>query len=218
MRSLDSDFLAEKNKLQSSATIDLYEISLDDSPLRFAAWREDVVFNGDTYISFPIVRDEYVESDEDLLPQTQLTIANVNRSLGGYLESYDGLIGKTITHRTVFQNLLSDPNAVLEEVYYVKSSTMNQDAVILVLASKFDIFNATLPMRRFQKNFCPWTFKGEGCWVPTGVTGYEAPTGFVDTENCDHALDGPSGCEFHSNEKRYGGFFGIPEDVKILRI
>jgi len=218
MKSLDSDFLAEKNKLQSSATIDLYEISLDGTPLRFAAWREDVVFNGDTYVSFPIVRNEYTESEDDVLPQIQLTIANVSRVIGGYLESYNGLIGKTVTHRTVFENLLSDPNAVVEETYYVKSSVANQDAVVLVLASRLDIFNASLPARRFQKNFCPWTYKGEGCWIPIGAAEYEAPAGFVDTENCDHSLDGVSGCEFHANEKRYGGFFGIPEDVRVLRI
>jgi phage-related protein len=49
--------------------------------------------------------------------------------------------------------------------------------------------------------------------------GYVQPSGFTGGGvNCDHTLDGASGCEWHNNEVRFGGFFSIPQDIRILRI
>jgi lambda family phage minor tail protein L len=209
---------AEKNKLEPSALIFLYEFDVSGTPWRIAEYDEDVTYMGQTYTAFPVQRDDITEDTSSQLGEFNISVANANRVVGGYLELYDGLIGSKVIITTVFAASLGESGAHLAEEFYVKQAVVNDRFAALTLAPKWDIMSFHLPGRTFEKNYCQWTYKGEGCYRLEAGGGYTAPNGFNDTPNCDHMLDGPSGCEFHANEKRYGGFFAIPKDRYILRI
>lgn len=219
-KNLDADFRDEKNKLQSAALITLYEIELPSSTARITDYDEDVTYNAETYVKFPIKKSDIQQNMFNQITHMQLTIANANRVYGAYLEQYDGLIGRKVTVINVFANLLGDANANITEEFYVKSSQANQQVVILDLSSKLDIMDYHVPKRTFTKNFCQWEYKNRGCWLYEEITGgYTAGANFTGAGYaCDRSLDGPSGCEWHTNEERFGAFFSIPEDISILRI
>ena len=219
MKDITSAFRQEKNKLESAALITLYDIEITTGVVAsIADYDKNIFFNGTWYYAFPVKRSDIDQNMMSVITSMTLSIANANRVYGGYLELYDGLIGKKVTVTLVFENLLGDPNSKIIEEYYVKSSAADQNAITLSLVSKLDIMNYEIPRRTFETNFCQWSYKGLGCWeAVTG--GYTGAAGFIGTAaNCDHTLDGASGCEWHNNEVRFGGFFSIPQDIRILRI
>ncbi|MHA1385850.1 MAG: hypothetical protein ACTSR3_19025 [Candidatus Helarchaeota archaeon] len=216
-RNLDNTFREEKNKLQSGALINLYEFDLSGTPYRVAEYDQDVTFDGNVYSALPIKSGVISENKEGKIAEFEISIGDPSRAFGGYLELYDGLVGSEVKVTKVFSNHLNDPTAKIEETFYVRNARSNAFEVSLTLAPKYDIIHFTIPRRVFSKNYCQWNYKGVGCWLEiTG--GYTAAPGFIDTDYCDHSLDGPSGCEFHQNEERFGGFYGIPSEGYLIRI
>lgn len=217
-KTLNDSFRDEKNKLESGALIYLYEFDVSGTPYRVAEYDETVTFNGLSYSPLPIKRGDIEQDNTGKMNQFIISVANPNRIFGGYVELYDGLINTKVIITRVFSNLLSVTGAYLQEEYYVRNTVVTEKFVALTVGSKFDVTNQLIPKRMYEKNYCQWEFKGIGCYEDEGGGNYTAPLGFTDSDNCDHSLDGPSGCEFHTNEARYGGFFGIPQDGSVIRI
>ncbi len=198
MRSTSSNFIAEKNK-DKNRPIFLYTIVDYDgngNNLYYAEWDEDVTFGGITYQKFPITHEYISENAEGQIDTLKVKVANVNRLIGAYLEEYDAFRGKEVRIKLVFYDRLDDPDAYLEDVYYVDEVVVNEEVVEFTLSSKFDLLQETLPRRRFYRNFCQWKFKSTEC----GYTGTET--------SCNKTLQR---CKELGNEARFGGFPSIPK-------
>ena len=94
---LDIDFIKEKNK-QVNHPIFLYTIydyDGSDNNLTLAEHNENIVFDGVTYIAFPITHDEISDNSQGQTPEIKVKVANVSRLIEYYLNVYD-LRGKKV--------------------------------------------------------------------------------------------------------------------------
>ena len=191
-KTLTSDFTLEKNKQESSGLINLYEIEYQtDTWIYLAQWDANVVFDGKTYLAAEkgVKHDKTGENRDGSVGQVNVAIANVDRLIGGYLETND-VRGLRLNILTVFENLLADPTARLIERYVIDAGTINQEAVNLICTTVIDLMNVILPSRRFAP-ICAWVFKSTEC-------------GYVGTETtCNKTL---TRCRELSNSPRWGGF------------
>ena len=110
-----------------------------------------------------------------------ITLGNASRYIQAFLELRDGLGGRKVTIRKVWQEDLANPAAYIEDVYYIDSCTSDSrsNSVQFRLISELDLMNVELPLRRYMRNQCAWTYKGFACWRDDGAGGFIAPTGFI---------------------------------------
>jgi lambda family phage minor tail protein L len=194
---LDSTFKSEKNS-QSNQPIYLYTLHDYDGAsnnLYFAEWDSDITYDGITYNKFPIRHDEIGENSGGEINTFNLMVANANRYLQAYLETYD-LRGKKVTITLVWANQLADTDANIKFIFYIDNYTATEDAVSFTLTSKFDVQSIALPLGKYNRNYCRWKFKSTEC----GYAGAET--------TCDKRK---TTCKITmSNLARYGGFPSIP--------
>lgn len=195
MKTLDSDFILEKNK-KENAPIFLYIIYDYDgnTDLYLAEYDSDVVFDGQTYTRFPITHNFISESSSGQISKVTISLCNVSRLIQGYLESYD-FRGKKVLIRMVWANLLSDVSAKIDWTFYVDKYSADEKNVSFELSEKFDILDISLPYRLYNRNYCSWKFKSSEC----GYAGAET--------ECNRTLQR---CKELSNRVRFGGFPSIP--------
>jgi lambda family phage minor tail protein L len=195
-RTVDSTFNAEKNKAENRPVF-LYTIHDYDGSsnnLYFAEWDADVVYDGITYTKFPIKHDTVSENTSGEVDSVKVTVANVDRTIEGYLEAYD-LRGKKVTIKRVWADQLADPTACMNEIFYIDSYGSTEEAAEFTLSSKLAVMDTMLPTGKYFRGYCRWIYKSTEC----GYTG-ELPT-------CLKTL---ADCRAHSNQLRIGAFPAIP--------
>lgn len=169
----------------------------------FAAYSQDVIFDGITYEKFPITHDQITENTKGEIDTTKVQISNISRLIEYYLQNYD-LRGKKVTIKLVDADLLDDPDAYIEFSNYIDSYASNVKDVVFTLMSKFDILNLMLPTILWMRDWCQWEFacpairalgRGEEC----GYTGSET--------TCNRTWQR---CQELGNSRRFLGARGIP--------
>ncbi|NCC60059.1 MAG: DUF2163 domain-containing protein [Verrucomicrobiae bacterium] len=196
MIELTDAFILEKNKLENKP-IYLYEVEDFDglgNSLLFAAYDQDISFNGKTYIRFPISHDGAGENTSGEIDAIVVKVANVSQFIQAKLEAYN-LRGKKVIITMVFANLLSESLNKLEQIYYIDSYSSGMDVAEFSCTSKFDLMKLELPARKYWRNFCAWKFKSAEC----------AYSG--DQTTCNKTFQR---CKALSNQVRFGGFPSIP--------
>lgn len=192
MRDVTQEFTEEKNKA-ANAPVHLYVIYNYDgagSNLYFAESDQDVVFDGITYQRFPIGFDAVAENNRGETDRVRLTVSNVTRAIGGYLEIYD-LRGKQVDIITVWLDTLADPDNKLVDTFYVDSYSVNESSAVFDLTGRMDVLTVSVPVRRYARNFCSWAFKSAEC----GYTGGGSA--------CNKTQQR---CKELGNYRRFGGF------------
>ena len=195
-RDTNAVFKQEKAK-ETNQPIFLYTIFDYDgsNDLYWAEYDTDIVYDGITYIRFPIKHDFIGENTQGEIDAVRVTLGNVSRLIQAYLENND-FRGKKVRILQVWANQLADADAYIEDIYYIDSYTADQNNVQFSLTSKFDVLDLELPARKYSRNYCGWKeFKGPEC-------GYSG----VETE-CNRTL---ARCRELGNQKRFGGFPSIP--------
>ena len=196
MKNLDTDFLIEASKL-TNQPIFLYTVwDYDDATnnLYFAEYRDNVVFDGITYTSFPITHEFVTENLQGKVDSIRLNVGNVSRQIQSYLEAYNWR-GKKVTIRIVFANRLANADEYYDTDFYIEAYAGGDTSTEFVLTSKFDAMNTNLPRRVYHRNFCSWRFKGTECQYAG-----------VETE-CNKTLQR---CRELNNTLRFGGFPSVP--------
>jgi lambda family phage minor tail protein L len=191
-------FKTEKNKEESSSLVHLYEFEYEpDEWLYLCDYDQDVTFpassGGQLYTTFPITHDQLSENREGQVDQLQVSVANADRVIGGYVELYDGFRGNRLNIKTVFIGLLDDADAYIEDKYTIDSAIVSEGQCSFTCTSRLDVMDVQIPNRRFL-NYCAWlVFKGPEClYSGSGTT-------------CDRSL---ARCRELGNQVRFGGFPG----------
>jgi len=194
-RDVNATFRNEKAK-KENAPIFLYMLKEYDGvdDLNFAGFDEDVTYNGTVYTRFPIRHEFVAENNQGQIDQVKITLANVSRLIEFYLEQYD-FRGKKVIIRTVWADQLADPDAYIDDVFYIDNYTADQSNVEFTLTGKFDVLGIDLPARRYARNYCVWKFKSAEC----GYAGAEL--------TCDKTQQR---CKQLANYQRFGGFPSVP--------
>ena len=199
---LPSVLVVEKNQIATgSAWILLVEITLPDEVtiLRFARNNENVVFDGETYYQFPFEIDPIDNQSRGQIPQVNLKISNVTRTLQTYLEQFEGGIGSTVRLIVINSAHLDDVTpaeyAELELNFEVVGAEADANYATFTLGVPNPL-SKLFPLHRFIANHCNWAsrFKGAEC-------GY---VGVATT--CDGTL---TNCRILNNSARFGGFIGL---------
>lgn len=202
-RSTTTNFILEKNK-RLKKPIHLYTIHDYDgasNDLRFAEYPVNVTYDSLEYIAFPIKFDSIKEGNQGEIGTVTLTISNVMRVLGGYMEVYN-FQGKKVTIRTIFKDLLAENLSFIDDVYYIDSYGNNQNDASFSLTSKFNILNVELPLCRYSRNFCGHVFKDPDTCAYAGAE-----------TTCDKTT---ARCLVLNNYDRFGGFPSIRPKRAIL--
>jgi len=194
-RKIDPTFKQEKAK-QENRPVFLYIIEDYDGSddLYLAGYDEDVIYNGVTYTRFPITHEFTGENNQGQIDQVKVRLANVSRLIQLYLEQYD-FRGRKVIIRTVWADQLADPDAYIDDIFYVDNYTADQNNVEFTLTSKFDVLGMDLPARRYARNYCSWKFKSAEC----GYMGAEL--------TCDKTQQR---CKQLNNYQRFGAFPSVP--------
>lgn len=196
----DVTFRAEKNK-PANQPIYLYTITEYDgvNDLNLAEWDTDIFYptgEGEIkYTKFPIKHEEIGENSQGEIDTFKVSVSNVNRTIQGYLESYN-LRGKKVTITLVWADKLSNPDNNIKFIFYIDNYTATQDIVEFVLSTKYDIIDLPLPRGMFNRNYCRWKFNSDEC-------GYTTPETTCDKRKATCR-------DIMHNVARFGGFPSVP--------
>ena len=202
MRTLDADFIIEKNK-EENKPIFLYTIFDYDgngNNLCNNSWDETLTFDGVVYTDAVIVHEDIGMNSEGSVDAVMLRIGNVNRVMQSYLENID-YHRKKVSIKRIFYDKLSEALAQYQDVYFIDEYEATEQEITFTLTSAFDLMGVTLPARIMSRNFCQWKFKSAECAYAGAET------------QCNKTL---ARCRVLSNQLRYGGFPGIPS-MRILK-
>jgi len=194
-RDVTPAFIEEKSK-QENAPIFLYVLEKFDSinDLKIAGFDQDVTYQGEVYSKFPVTHEFIGENNQGQIDQVKVQLGNVSRLIQSYLEQYD-LRGNRVVIRMVWLDRLDDPDAHMDDVFYIDSYSADQQNVEFTLTGKFDVLGVDLPGRRYARNYCSWKFKSPEC----GYAGGEL--------SCNKTKQR---CKQLNNYKRFGAFPSVP--------
>lgn len=209
---ISQTFRDEKNK-QENAPIFLYEIEVDGATtLYYAEYDIPVVFGSPphTYTPFPLGHEAISSNIQGEIDAVKVKLSNVSREIGAAIIQNNGLRGKKVTVKLVFADHLDDPTAYISDTFYIDGSVITEGMAEFTLTSGLDLYDINIPGRIFERDYCQWEFKKEGCWLWSG-SAWTAPSGFLHSDvQCDKTRKGIAGCSYHVNSLRFGGFPSIP--------
>lgn len=226
MRNLAAALIAEKNKPNGSPWAICLQMSVPNgSTLYLTNYDQNIVWAGNTYLSFPFQLGDLKEGSDGTLNKVTLGVSNISREIMSILEQYR-MIGQTAYIRFLNTLYLSnpDPSFMLEfGPLRIKETPFDMKTVNFVLGAS-NILQRDLPWHWFDRNRCRFAFASAKC----GWTAAKGVTAGADAGSCDHTLDGANGCVAHNNYNvdvngvaqaslglRFGGFPGIPTDRSI---
>jgi len=205
-------FLLAKDTINNATPITLLSVHIPDASatLYYAQYTDGQSISyfipgtstAQTYTPAPFEISEIANNIQGQIDSLQLTLSNVNRTIGGYLHSYDALRGCTVNILKVFKGGLTDPNSNMRDIYSIDSCTLTENTAQFTLTTKFEIQKVTLPFRTYRRDQCQWTFGGTEC-NPAGVNATVAAG-----TSCRKTI---ASCDItYSNISRFGGFPSIP--------
>jgi lambda family phage minor tail protein L len=166
-----SELLETVGKSTAPAIIELFEIDCTNIPgmseyhFYFTpmvntenAVNGGVVFNGNTYLPFPIAISGLTFNAEGAPARPQLTISNVNKLLGSLSFTFQDVIGAKVIYTKTFEIYLNSPtptSAPPLKFTIAKKVSHNMTAIAFELRSPLDREQAFLPKRQMLKRDFP---------------------------------------------------------------
>jgi lambda family phage minor tail protein L len=137
----------------------------------------DVVWQGVTYVRFPVIVDGYQKSSQGSLPRPTMTLGNVGGILSPLLKAYNSLLGCKVTRRRTLSKYLdpvnfsggvnptADPNSHFpDEAYFIdRKSGESALAIQFELAVAWDVTGVKLPLRQVIRDSCQYTYRSAEC-------------------------------------------------------
>ena len=209
--------ISDLQSIAPTAIIELFELALD-ATLHGSSdiWRFHngsntnnngaVIWNGNSYMRYPVECEGFEYSGKGTLPQPKLRISNIMGTITALLLTANAttpgndLIGAKLTRiRTLAKyldaanftggiNPYGTPDPTVEfprEVFYLsQKSAETRDVVEFVCAASFDLQGVRAPKRQCISNICQWAYKGTECGY-TEASYYDANDNPVATSNLD---------------------------------
>ncbi|MDR0701332.1 MAG: phage minor tail protein L [Azoarcus sp.] len=188
---------------------------------------DDVVYNGDVYVRFPVEASGFEKRSSGTLPRPKIKVANITGLLGALVHELDDLVGAKITRtRTLLKyldavnfaggvNPHADPAQYIDrEVWVVDRKAEENPAYIeFDLAAAIDIPDCKLPRRQVIQNTCTWLmiggYRGPYCGYTGGPVAdrNDNPVGTMAEDRCGGRL---SSCRLRWGENAGLPFGGFP--------
>lgn len=220
------------HQLEHSAIVELFELDLTivGGPVyRFHNGTNQVggsvVWQGLTYLYFPIEVEGYGTSGNGPSARPMLRGSNVNGVLSVLIRAYKGMKGAKLTRRRTLAkyldavnfpggvNPLADPTTTFaDDVHFLEMKTRDDPVMVeYQLSSALDLDGLMLPRRQIQHAMCQWVkaYRGTDC----GYTGApvakadDTPTALLAEDKCGGRL---SSCRLRLWPDRVLNFGGFP--------
>jgi lambda family phage minor tail protein L len=198
--SIDSDLIAEKNKLSSSGTfLELMEIQLSEAgeTLRYVLNNRTIRWRGNDWTPWPFQAAPVDETSDGDLPTFDVQVSNVGRIVQSYIEqAEDGLDGDTVIYRVVHSEYLNEGNdaVFLEETFQILGNRCDIEWVTFPLGAE-NFFFHRFPGNTFRRGICRYReFKGDECGYGGGQS------------SCNRTF---ATCISYNNANNFGGQPGI---------
>ena len=212
-----------------SAIIELFELKLvsdlhgSNDLYRFHAGvnakltYNDLVWNGNTYLRFPVQVEGFEWNGQGQLPRPKLAVSNLNSTITAILllvnQTTPGndLLGAKLTRIRTLAKYLDNVNfeggvnpsgavdATAEfprDIYYIaRKTTETRDVVEFECAAAFDLQNLRAPRRLCINNVCQWQYRSAiGCGYDSTEIGpfwtaADAPASSLSADVCGKRLD-----------------------------
>lgn len=219
---------SELQKLEPSAIVELFVLDATDlgsDLFRFHAGtnglRQNVVWQGNTYLPFPVEASGFDYSGNGQLPRPRLQMANITGALTLLVLQYNDLLGaKIIRKRTLAKyldavnfpggNATADPTAEFpDDIFQIdRKVAETRDVVQFELAAAFDVSGVLLPRRQIIQNVCIWKYRGADCGY-TGTSYFnasDAPVASAGLDVCGKRLTSCKARFGQYNELPFGSF------------
>lgn len=216
---------SELQKLSPDAIIELFVLdatSIGGEIFRFHAGtnelRQNIVWQGETYIRFPVQVNGFELSGQGTLPRPRMRVSNVLSTITALLIQYEDLVGSKIIRKRTMKKYLDAENfeggvnptedtaaSFADDIYFIdRKSSENRDMVEFELASSLDLHGVKIPRRQIIANLCPWVYKSAEC-------GYTDTRYFTidDVETTDSTQD-RCGKRLKSCKCRFGSGGALP--------
>ncbi len=201
MFKLSQAVIAEKNKLASgSAMLILFEIRHKKlpEPICIVLNNENIEWNGQEWAGFPVELDDITEDSKGETPSLAFKVSNVDRTIQGYMEQGNGVVGGTVTIIVVNSDHLESGDTFFEEEFAIAKSNANDEYATFTLGPSYPL-TARRPFDRYTKNHCPFKYGDIVCGIGIGV--------LAQFPECDKTL---AACRIRGNAERFGGEPAIP--------
>lgn len=192
----------------------LYEITLNDnSILRLAEWNATIEYptnSGHNYLPFPLTHEGISVNSLGEIDAVKVRLSAVSREIISIIIANNGLLGNKVVMILVFYGHLDSAETNISQTFWIDGVVLDEENALFNLTSKLDLYQVVIPGRLYERDHCQWQYKKEGCWLWNG-SDWAASAEFQNTNvECDHTRTGKTGCRFHYNSKRFGGFPAIP--------
>jgi lambda family phage minor tail protein L len=194
---------------------------------------DDIVWNGQAYLAFPIEATEFEYTGTGSLPRPKLRVSNIYGTITGLILSLpNGLEGAKVTRiRTLARyidgvnfpggtNPLGTPDPTAEfprEIYYIdRKASENRDLIEFELAAAFDLVGVRAPKRQCVSSVCQWIYRGTEC----GYTGNayfnfnDVPVAAIGQDVCGKRL---RSCELRFSQQRFAGSVTTGSNIITLQ-
>lgn len=215
---------SEIQKLDPSSIIELFVLDGTDLGVGLFyfhagtnALKENIVWQGQEYIKFPLEVSGFEISGQGQLPRPKMKVSNYMGSITALLLSYGDLVGAKITRKRTFKkyldavnfvdgNLLADSEAHFsDDIFFIDRKAMeNNEFVEFELCSSLDLAGIQLPRRQIIQNLCSWKYRGGEC-------GYAGTDYFkADDSVTANSAEDSCGKRLSSCKKRFGDDNPLP--------
>ena len=193
---------------------------------------DDIVWNGQAYLAFPIEATEFEYTGTGSLPRPKLRISNIFGNITAIILTLpNGLEGAKVTRiRTLARyidgvnfpggtNPLGTPDPTAEfprEIYYIdRKATENRDLIEFELAAAFDLVGVRAPKRQCVSNVCQWIYRGAECgYAGNAYFNFnDEPVATVGQDVCGKRL---SSCELRFSQQRFAGTVAVGSNIVTL--
>jgi lambda family phage minor tail protein L len=175
--------ISEIQSLSPSALIELFtfDLSCQGGPvLYFHAGtndlQNDLIWQGKTYVCFPVQVEGFKQSTTGALPRPTLTASNIQGYLAALARTYNDFANCKLTRIRTFARFLdainfpignseADPTQHLPlEIWFIdRKASEDAQAMIFELASSLDMVAVRLPRRQYIQNCCTWVYRSADC-------------------------------------------------------
>jgi len=166
------DALATQLALKENIPIELFEVYLETTPLRYTTYSDDLEFptgSGTTYTSWGIRRGAIRKRLETGLENVEVSFDNVNRNfVARFVDNRYEFRKKQMKIIRVFGTLTST-NLLSDSIYAttifdgeMDSPKVDQNWFTITVKSKLTFLNKVCPRRTFSPS-CPWVFGDSNC-------------------------------------------------------
>lgn len=172
MKALPAALVTEKNRLDSaSAWLTLLQVHLPDGTVLYLVPNPVAIsFDGQSYQPFPCKVETVKTDGRGGLADVQVSVANVDRTIGAYVEQQD-LRGARVRLLIVNSAHLADPSALAaDEDYEIAELHVTEEWVVFRLGHQ-RLLQQRFPNGRFLRDNCRWLYKSAECGYVDGTTG-----------------------------------------------